>query len=89
MFCFLGLELTSRPGTQGEFRFLTCDFSEVFDGSSRTDYQLIMRARATRPQAVAAFLTFLMALLPASCVTAATPEARCGPPANPRSRNLR
>jgi hypothetical protein len=46
MFCFLGLELTSRPGTQGEFRFLTCDLSEVFDGSSGTDYQLIMCAPA-------------------------------------------
>jgi len=29
------------------------------------------------------------ALLPTSCVTEATPQARCGQPADPRSRNLR
>jgi hypothetical protein len=36
-----------------------------------------------------AFLTFLTALLPTSCVTAATPQAWCGRPAYPRSQNLR
>jgi class 3 adenylate cyclase len=48
---------------------------------------------AERPDDVccsfAAFLTFLTALLPTSCVTAATPQARCERPADPRSQSLR
>src|SRR5258708_6706322 len=47
---------------------------------------------AERPDDVccsfAAFLTFLTALLPTSCVTAATPQAKCERPADPRSQSL-
>jgi predicted Zn finger-like uncharacterized protein len=38
------VELTSRPGTQGEFRCLTCDHVlEVFDGSAEVALRLTIQ----------------------------------------------
>jgi predicted Zn finger-like uncharacterized protein len=38
------IELTSRPGTLGEFRCLTCDHViEVFDGSTEVALRLTVR----------------------------------------------
>jgi hypothetical protein len=38
------IELTSRPGTIGEFRCLTCDHViEVFDGSTQVALRLTVR----------------------------------------------
>jgi REP element-mobilizing transposase RayT len=58
------------------------------DSDFSTRWRLVKSRFHRGTRAPAAALRFT-ALLPASCVTAATPQARCGQPANPRSRNLR
>jgi hypothetical protein len=37
---FRRLELSSKPGTQGEYRCPVCDALEIFDGSKLVAYRL-------------------------------------------------